>query len=91
MKCLYKVPFSGFFMAYAESAEEAKKMSPDDGEVIYSEQSTGDAHSVRIVSSRGPLDSYGTCHSGAIAPACILNPASLNLRQSMAYVEEVSE
>ncbi len=33
MKCLYKVPFSGFFMAYAESAEEAKKMSPDDGEV----------------------------------------------------------
>lgn len=52
---------------------------------------TGDAHSVRIVSSRGPLDSYGTCHSGAIAPACILNPASLNLRQSMAYVEEVSE
>lgn len=28
MKCLYKVPFSGFFMAYAESAEEAKKMSP---------------------------------------------------------------
>jgi len=43
MKCLYKVPFSGFFMAYAESAEEAKKMSPDDGEVIYSEQSTGGA------------------------------------------------
>lgn len=43
MKCLYKVPFSGFFMAYAESAEEAKKMSPpDDGEVIYSEQSTGE-------------------------------------------------
>lgn len=29
-------------MAYAESAEEAKKMSPDDGEVIYSEQSTGE-------------------------------------------------
>lgn len=28
MKCLYKVPFSGFFMAYAESAEDAKKMSP---------------------------------------------------------------
>lgn len=42
MKCLYKVPFSGFFMTYAESAEEAKKMSPDDGEVIYSEQSTGE-------------------------------------------------
>lgn len=59
MKCLYKVPFSGFFMAYAESAEEAKKMSPDDG--------------------------------GAIVPACVLNPKSLNLRQNMAYVEEVSE
>lgn len=42
MKCLYKVPFSGFFMAYAESAEEAKKMSLDDGEVIYSEQSMGE-------------------------------------------------
>lgn len=42
MKCLYKVPFSGFFMTYAESAEDAKKMSPDDGEVIYSEQSTGE-------------------------------------------------
>lgn len=42
MKCLYKVPFSGFFMTYAESAEEAKKMFPDDGEVIYSEQSTGE-------------------------------------------------
>lgn len=41
MKCLYRVPFSGFFMACAESAEDAKKMSPDDGEVIYSEQSTG--------------------------------------------------
>lgn len=52
---------------------------------------TGNAHSVRIVTSRDPLDSYGTCHSGAVTPACILNPASLNLRQSMAYVEEVSE
>lgn len=27
----------------------------------------------------------------SVAPACILNPKSLNLRQSMAYVEEVSE
>lgn len=42
MKCLYRVPFSGFFVAYAESAEEAKNMSPDDSEVIYSEQSTGE-------------------------------------------------
>ncbi len=52
---------------------------------------TGNAHNVRIVTSRGPLDSYGTCHSGTVTPACILNPASLNMRQSMAFVEEVSE
>lgn len=26
-----------------------------------------------------------------VATACILNPASLNLRQNMAYVEEVAE
>ena len=31
------------------------------------------------------------CFNGAVAPACILNSKSLNLRQSMAYVEEVSE
>lgn len=30
----------------------------------------------------------GANHDGAIAPACVLNPKSLNLRQSMAYVEE---
>ena len=42
MKCLYKVPFSGFFMACAESAEEAHAMSPDDPDVIYSEQATGE-------------------------------------------------
>lgn len=35
MKCLYKVPFSGFFVVSAESAE-------DDPEVIYSEESNGD-------------------------------------------------
>lgn len=28
---------------------------------------------------------------GAVAPACILNPKSLNLRQRMAFVEEASE
>lgn len=33
---------------------------------------------------------YADC-TGAVAPACILNPKSLNLRQSMAFVEEVSE
>ena len=33
----------------------------------------------------------GACLSGAVVPACILNQKSLNLRQSIAYVEEVSE
>nr|DAE46931.1 MAG TPA: hypothetical protein [Ackermannviridae sp.] len=33
----------------------------------------------------------GACLSGAVNPACILNPTALNLRQSMAYVEEISE
>lgn len=42
MKCLYKVPFSGFFIVSAESAEDAKSMSKDDSEVIYSEESNGD-------------------------------------------------
>lgn len=50
----------------------------------------GCTSSVRYVSPGGllydvPYNSY------AVVPACILNPASLNLRQSMAYVEEVSE
>ena len=52
---------------------------------------TGDAYGVRGVDTEGQLDSYGAYGSGAVAPACILNPKSLNLRQSMAYVEEVSE
>lgn len=39
----------------------------------------------------GLLYNYGACNGGAVAPACILNPKYLNLRQSMAYVEEVSE
>lgn len=33
----------------------------------------------------------GACLNGVVAPACILNPKSLNLRQNMAYVEELSE
>lgn len=37
------------------------------------------------------LYNYGACNGGAIAPACILNPKSLNLLQNMAYVEEVAE
>lgn len=52
---------------------------------------TGYAHDVRYVGTDGQLRSRHACNGGAVAPACILNPASLNLRQSMAYVEEVSE
>lgn len=52
---------------------------------------TGGAGSVRNVYTGGQLGDGGACNSYAVAPACILNPKSLNLRQSMAYVEEVSE
>lgn len=49
------------------------------------------ACSVRSIHSTGVLGEYICYNSCSIAPACIFNPASLNLRQSMAYVEEVSE
>ncbi len=52
---------------------------------------TGYAHDVRYVGTDGQLRSRHACNGGAVAPACILNPASLNLRKGMAYVEEVSE
>ena len=52
---------------------------------------TGEASVVRNVYTGGQLCHDFARHGGAIAPACILNPASLNLRQSMAYVEEVAE
>jgi hypothetical protein len=52
---------------------------------------TGPAGIGRLVDVDGKLCNNGTCGSYAVAPACILNPAALNLRQSMAYVEEVSE
>lgn len=53
---------------------------------------TGGAGGVRVVGTGGLLnDVDGAYYSGAVAPACILNPKSLNLRQSMAYVEEVAE
>lgn len=51
----------------------------------------GESIVVRTVSADGLLYNYGACNGGAVAPACILNPKSLNLRQNMAYVEEVSE
>lgn len=51
----------------------------------------GYAFRVRGVHTGGRLGSGYAYGSGAVVPACILNPAALNLRQSMAYVEEVSE
>ncbi len=52
---------------------------------------TGHVDIVRGVCAGGRLGHGNACGRGAVAPACILNPKSLNLRQSMAYVEEVSE
>lgn len=51
----------------------------------------GESIVVRTVNDDGLLYNYGACNGGAAAPACILNPKSLNLRQSMAFVEEVAE
>lgn len=52
---------------------------------------TGIANYVRRVNTNGLLDGNFADIGLAVAPACILNPESLNLRQSMACVEEVSE
>lgn len=55
---------------------------------------TGHADYVCCVDANGKLRhdvAYRSYAGYAIVPACILNPKSLNLRQSMAYVEEVSE
>lgn len=52
---------------------------------------TGHARSVRIVYTTGQFNKLCAYYDYSVAPACILNPKSLNLRQSMAYVEEVSE
>lgn len=52
---------------------------------------TGNAHYVRHVNTDGQLDGCSAYFSGAVVPACILNPEFLNLRKDMAYVEEVSE
>lgn len=51
----------------------------------------GIAHVVRFVNAVGWVGSHRACLSGAVAPACILNPKLLNLRKNMAYVEEVAE
>lgn len=52
---------------------------------------TDGTRGIRLVNVDGKLCTNGTCGNYAVAPACILNPKSLNLRQGMAYVEEVSE
>ena len=52
---------------------------------------TGEAGIGRLVDADGTLCNSGTCESYAVAPACVLNPKFLNMRQNMAYVEEVSE
>lgn len=58
----------------------------------YKDSDTGcGAAMVRAADIGGWFGKVGACLNGAVAPACILNPKSLNLRQSMAYVEEVSE
>lgn len=49
------------------------------------------AVNVRCVGRGGLLDKNGANYSCAVAPACILNPKSLNLRKGMAYVEGVAE
>ena len=46
---------------------------------------------VRGVGLGGQFGNNGAYCGGAVAPACVLNPKSLNLLQNMAYVEEVSE
>lgn len=54
----------------------------------YKYSALGHACSVRVVSTAGNFNSDSARCGYSVAPACILNPKSLNLRQSMAYVEE---
>lgn len=51
----------------------------------------GNANDVRVVYTTGQLNDLCAYYGNAVAQACILNPKSLNLRQRMAFVEEVSE
>lgn len=52
---------------------------------------TSHAEHVRCMNANGKFYYNVAYSSYAVAPACILNPKLLNLRQSMAYVEEISE
>lgn len=51
----------------------------------------GHAEYVRCVNANGKLYYDVAYRSYAVFPACVLNPKSLNLRNGMAYVEELSE
>lgn len=51
----------------------------------------GVANCVRGVSKGSLFDNSSALYGRAVAPACVLNPKFLNLRQNMAYVEEVAE
>ena len=52
---------------------------------------TGIADYVCCVYTKDHLNINAADLGLAVAPACILDPKSLNLRQNMAYVEEVAE
>lgn len=49
------------------------------------------AYYVRYVDTDGQVNNRNAYYGGSAVPACILNPKFLNLRQDMAYVEEVPE
>lgn len=51
----------------------------------------GNDNNVRVVCTTGQLNDFWAYYGYSVALACVLNPKFLNLRQSMAYVEEVSE
>lgn len=51
----------------------------------------GHASSVHVVYTTRQFNELCAYYDYSVAPACILNPAALNLRQSMAYVEEIAE
>lgn len=58
----------------------------------YKDSDTGcGAAMVRAADIGGWFGTVSACLSGAVVPACILNPKFFNMRQNMAYVEEVAE
>lgn len=57
----------------------------------YKDSVLGRACSVRVVSTTGNFNRDSAHCGNSVVPACVLNPAFLNLRQRIAYVEEVAE